>query len=141
MEGSTRVFNTDPVVVVDVLEAELRASGFQFALETSTTDFEHPAPICLYISWKILIIPGHFLEEARITGFYQLASSHLLCERFALENPNAFNACDTKNDPPITTKFPTINLMRSQAVDESDLSKCSALRRVGARKKPEQIRS
>lgn len=46
IEASARVFNADPVVVVDVFEAELRAAGFQSELATTTTDFEQPVPIC-----------------------------------------------------------------------------------------------
>lgn len=47
MDASARVLIAEPVVVVDVLEAELRASGFQSELGTTTTDLEQPVPICL----------------------------------------------------------------------------------------------
>lgn len=46
--ASASVLIVDPVAVVDAFEAELRASGFQFAL-TTTTDFEQPVPICFSV--------------------------------------------------------------------------------------------
>lgn len=45
--ASARVFIVDPEqIVVEVVDAELRLSGFQFELVTSTTDLEQPVPIC-----------------------------------------------------------------------------------------------
>ena len=45
--ASVNVLIVEPVLVVEEIEAELRASGFHSKLGTTTLDLEQPVPICL----------------------------------------------------------------------------------------------